>query len=43
MDITNLLKAKEGENIEFKESKNRFDFEELTHYACAIANLGGGK
>lgn len=43
MDITNLLKAREGENIEFKEAKSRFDFEELTHYACAIANMGGGK
>ncbi len=43
MDIAKLLSAKEGENIEFKEAKNHFDFEELTRYACAIANLGGGK
>ena len=43
MDIAKLLNAKEGENIEFKEAKNRFDFEDLVHYACAIANLGGGK
>ena len=43
MDIAKLLSAKEGENIEFKEAKNRFDFEELTQYACAIANVGGGK
>lgn len=43
MDIKKLLDAKEGENIEFKEAKNRFDFNELTHYACAIANAGGGK
>ena len=43
MDIAKLLNAKEGENIEFKEAKTRFDFDELTQYACAIANLGGGK
>jgi ATP-dependent DNA helicase RecG len=38
-----LLNAKEGENIEFKENKNHFDFEELVQYACAIANCGGGR
>ena len=43
MDIPTLLSATEGENIEFKEAKNRFDFEELVQYACAIANCGGGK
>ena len=43
MDIAKLLHAKEGENIEFKEAKNRFDFEELVKYACAISNQGGGK
>ena len=43
MDIKKLLNAKEGENIEFKEAKQRFDFEELAKYACAIANRGGGK
>ena len=43
MDITKLLSAKEGENIEFKEAKNHFDFEKLVKYACAISNQGGGK
>jgi ATP-dependent DNA helicase RecG len=37
------MKAKEGENIEFKQAKNHFDFEELTRYCCALANEGGGK
>lgn len=43
MNIVDLLKEKEGENVEFKEAKQRFDFEELVRYACAIANLGVGK
>ncbi len=42
MELPELLEAKEGENIEFKEAKNHFDFELLTKYACAIANRGGG-
>ena len=29
MDAAKLLKAKEGENIEFKEAKPHFDFEEI--------------
>ena len=33
----------EGENLEFKEANNRYDFEELTKYAVALANEGGGK
>ncbi len=41
-DLSELLEAKEGEHVEFKEAKNRFDFEELVKYACAIANEGGG-
>ena len=41
-DLNELLEAKEGEHVEFKEAKNRFDFEELVKYACAIANEGGG-
>jgi len=40
--LTVLLEAKEGENIEFKEAKNSFEFEDLVKYACAIANEGGG-
>lgn len=41
-EIAWLLEAKEGENIEFKEAKNNFEFDELAKYACAIANRGGG-
>lgn len=38
-----LIKAKENENLEFKEAKNDFDFEKLTKYCAAIANEDGGK
>ena len=37
-----MLAAKEGEQLEFKEAKTRFDFEELTRYCAALANEGGG-
>ncbi len=40
--LHDLFAAKEDENLEFKEKKHRFDFEELVKYACAIANCGGG-
>lgn len=33
----------EGERLEFKEAKNRYDFTELTRYLCALANEGGGR
>jgi len=33
----------EGEHFEFKEAKNRFSFDELGKYCCALANEGGGK
>lgn len=38
-----LLARRESENLEFKEAKNRFDFEELVDYCVALANEGGGK
>lgn len=38
-----LLEAKEGEHIQFKEAKNRFDFGEAAKCCCALANDGGGK
>ena len=41
-EIDWLLKAKEGENIEFKEAKASYSFDELAKYACGIANRGGG-
>lgn len=37
------MQGVEGENLEFKEARNRFDFEELTRYCVALANEGGGK
>lgn len=35
--------SQEGENFEFKEAKNEFEFEKLAKYCCALANEGGGK
>ena len=43
MDIIELLDAKEGENIEFKEAKESFDEEKIMRYGCALSNSGGGK
>jgi ATP-dependent DNA helicase RecG len=33
----------EGEHLEFKEAKSRYDFEELVKYCCALANDRGGQ
>lgn len=33
----------EDERLEFKEAKNRYDFEKLVQYVVALANEGGGK
>jgi len=41
--IQQLLSAQEGEHYEFKEAKNRFSFDDLAQYCCALANEGGGK
>lgn len=43
MTIEELLEAKEGESIQFKEAKNRFDSGEAVRCCCALANCGGGK
>lgn len=40
--VDELLNAKEGEHIQFKEAKKRFDFEEAARCCCALANNGGG-
>ena len=40
--LQRLLSSKENEHLEFKEAKNRFDFEELVKYCAALANEGGG-
>ena len=37
------LAAPEGAHLEFKEAKNRYDFEELVKYCVALANEGGGR
>jgi ATP-dependent DNA helicase RecG len=37
------MSAEEDEHIEFKEAKQRYDFEELVKYCVALANEGGGK
>jgi len=41
--IEELLNAPEGEHYEFKEAKNKMDFQEALKYSCALANCGGGK
>jgi len=41
--IEELLNAPEGEHYEFKEAKNKMDFQEALKYCCALANCGGGK
>jgi ATP-dependent DNA helicase RecG len=41
--IEKLLIATEGEHIQFKEAKNRFDSGEAAKICCALANRGGGQ
>ncbi|MDR0696677.1 MAG: putative DNA binding domain-containing protein [Christensenellaceae bacterium] len=41
--IEELLVATEGEHIQFKEAKNRFDSGGAARICCALANRGGGK
>lgn len=40
--VQELLEAKEGEHVQFKEAKNRFGFGEAAKCCCALANNGGG-
>lgn len=42
-NLESIIHSIEGENVEFKEAKNSFEFEDLVKYACAIANCGGGR
>ncbi|AUX26690.1 hypothetical protein SOCEGT47_072600 [Sorangium cellulosum] len=37
------MDSPEDEHLEFKEAKNRFDFEELVRYCCALSNECGGR
>ncbi|MBE5784944.1 MAG: transcriptional regulator [Clostridiales bacterium] len=41
--VEELLEAKEGEGIQFKEAKTRFDSNEAARCCCALSNCGGGK
>jgi ATP-dependent DNA helicase RecG len=41
--LESWMQAKENEHVEFKEAKQRYDFEELLKYCVALANEGGGK
>ncbi|MCD8362903.1 MAG: putative DNA binding domain-containing protein [Lachnospiraceae bacterium] len=40
--VEELLEAKEGEQYQFKEAKNRFDSNDAARCCCALANCGGG-
>ena len=37
------MATKKSERLEFKEAKNRYDFEKLVTYCAALANEGGGR
>ena len=41
--LESWMQARENERFEFKEAKQRYDFEELVKYCVALANEGGGK
>lgn len=41
--VQELLEAKEGEHVQFKEAKKQFDSREAAKCCCALANNGGGK
>ena len=42
-EIAELLDAPEGAHYQFKEAKNRYDFEDALKCCCALSNSGGGK
>jgi len=41
--LESWMQARESEHFEFKEAKQRYDFEELVKYCVALANEGGGR
>jgi ATP-dependent DNA helicase RecG len=43
LQLEQWMEAKEDEHLEFKEAKNKYDFEKLVQYSVAFANEGGGK
>ena len=42
-ELESWMQARESEHFEFKEAKQRYDFEELVKYCVALANEGGGR
>src|SRR5208283_4456758 len=40
--LSEWMEGKEGAHLEFKEARNRYDFDELVKYCTALANEGGG-
>ena len=42
-ELQRLMNAVEGENLEFKEAKQSFQFDKLLKYCTALANEGGGR
>lgn len=42
-DLDALLAERESTNLEFKEAKGKFEFDEVAKYGSAFANEGGGR
>lgn len=42
-EFLRILDAPEGSRLEFKQARNRYEFDELVRYCVAVANEGGGK
>ena len=42
-EFARFLAAPEGTRLEFKEARNRYEFDDLVRYCVALANEGGGK
>ncbi len=42
-EVKELLEAKEGENLQLKEAKKSFSYEEAAKICCALSNNGGGR
>lgn len=42
-ELRKLMDAMEGENLEFKEARQSYQFDKLLKYCAALANEGGGK
>ncbi len=43
MQLEELIESKEGENLEFREARNNYHFDNLAKYCAALSNEGGGK